>query len=398
MKKDTALQFAVLCGVPFVMVLGNSMLIPVFPQMKQAMDISQFQVGLIITFFSLPAGIFIPFAGFLSDRVGRKKIIVPALFLYGTGGLLSGLAALLMQDPFPLLLSGRVLQGLGAGGTYQLAMALTGDIFQSKERTKALGLLEAANGLGKVISPILGALVAMIIWYAPFFLYSVVTFPIALGVWFLVKEPGNNTAKESIGQYWQKLCSVYQHKAKLLLSSYFSGMVVLFTLFGVMSWVSDILESDYSILGLTKGFVLAIPVTAMAVTSYLSGLGLSKRPHLCKAAIVTGTISATVFLLLVPIFTNIYLFMTILLLLGTSIGIVLPPVNSIITGAAKSDKRGIVTSFYGTVRFFGVAMGPPAFGLLVEYGRWVMFISAAAITALASLIAIFLITAVEQSA
>ena len=91
MKKATAIQFAVLCGVPFVMVLGNSMLIPVFPQMKEAMNLTQFQVGLIITFFSLPAGILIPFAGFLSDRFGRKIIIVPALFLYGFGGLVSGL-------------------------------------------------------------------------------------------------------------------------------------------------------------------------------------------------------------------------------------------------------------------------------------------------------------------
>ena len=168
MKKKMALQFAILCGVPFVMVLGNSMLIPVFPQMKQAMDLTQFQVGLIITFFSLPAGILIPFAGFLSDHYGRKIIIVPALFLYGIGGLVSGFAALLLAKPFPLLLAGRVLQGLGAGGTYQLAMALTGDIFKVK-KGKALGLLEASNGLGKSISPILGAVVALIIWYAPFF-------------------------------------------------------------------------------------------------------------------------------------------------------------------------------------------------------------------------------------
>lgn len=168
MKKATALQFAVLCGVPFVMVLGNSMLIPVFPQMKQAMNLTQFQVGLIVTFFSLPAGILIPFAGYLSDRFGRKVIIVPALFLYGLGGLVSGFAALLLERPFPVVLAGRVLQGMGAGGTYQLAMALTGDIFQSKERTKALGMLEASNGFGKVASPILGALIAMITWHAPF--------------------------------------------------------------------------------------------------------------------------------------------------------------------------------------------------------------------------------------
>ncbi|HHT36807.1 MAG TPA: MFS transporter [Firmicutes bacterium] len=395
MKKSTALQFAVLCGVPFVMVLGNSMLIPVFPQMKDAMSLTQFQVGLIITFFSLPAGMLIPFAGFLSDRFGRKVIIVPALFLYGFGGLVSGFAALLLENPFPILLAGRVLQGLGAGGTYQLAMALTGDIFQSEERTKALGLLEASNGLGKVISPILGALVAGIVWYAPFFLYSIVTYPIALGVWFLVKEPKHERTKESLKEYWQKLCDVFKQKGKVLLASYFSGMVVLFTLFGVMSWVSDILESEHHIYGLTKGFVLAIPVTAMAVTSYLSGMWLTKQPQWSKAAIIAGTTGVTAVLLLTALFTKIYPFMLMLLLLGVCIGAVLPPVNAIITGATKADKRGIVTSLYGTVRFFGVAIGPPLFGLAVQHGRWTMFIGAAVITAAAAAAA-FLITTPQR--
>ena len=395
MKKSTALQFAVLCGVPFVMVLGNSMLIPVFPQMKDAMSLTQFQVGLIITFFSLPAGMLIPFAGFLSDRFGRKVIIVPALFLYGFGGLVSGFAALLLENPFPILLTGRVLQGLGAGGTYQLAMALTGDIFQSEERTKALGLLEASNGLGKVISPILGALVAGIVWYAPFFLYSIVTYPIALGVWFLVKEPKHERAKESLKEYWQKLCDVFKQKGKVLLASYFSGMVVLFTLFGVMSWVSDILESEHHIYGLTKGFVLAIPVTAMAVTSYLSGMWLTKHPQWSKVAIIAGTTGVTAVLLLTALFTKIYPFMLMLLLLGVCIGAVLPPVNAIITGATKADKRGIVTSLYGTVRFFGVAIGPPLFGLAVQHGRWTMFIGAAVITAAAAAAA-FLITTPQR--
>ncbi len=396
MKKNTAFQFSVLCGVPFVMVLGNSMLIPVFPQMKQAMNLTQFQVGLIITFFSLPAGLLIPFAGFLSDRFGRKVIIVPALFLYGFGGLVSGAAAFFLKNPFPLLLTGRVIQGLGAGGTYQLAMALTGDIFQSQERTKALGLLEASNGLGKVISPILGALVAMIIWYAPFFLYSIVTYPIAIGVWLLVKEPKQNTNKESVGQYWQKLSAVFQEKWQPLIGSYISGMVALFTLFGIMSWVSDVLETEYQILGISKGFVLAIPVTAMALTSYFSGIWLSKQPKHCKTVILTGTGVATIVLLLTPLFTNIYLFLSLLLLLGISIGMVLPPVNTIITGATKSDQRGIVTSLYGTVRFLGVAIGPPAFGLAIQHGKWTMFIAAAIITALATIVAAFLITKPQQ--
>ncbi len=398
MKKATAFQFFFIAAVPFVMVLGNSMLIPVFPQMEQAMNISQFQVGLIITFFSLPAGIIIPFAGFLSDQYGRKIIIVPALFLYGIGGLISGTAALLLSQPYTILLVGRVVQGIGAGGTYQLAMALTGDIFQTDERTKALGLLEAANGLGKVVSPITGAAIALIIWYAPFFLYGVLAFPIALGVWFFVTEPKREHEKESIGTYWHKLVGVFSKKASLLLASYFVGMVALFTLFGVLSWVSDILETDHNIFRFAKGLVLAIPVASMAITSYISGTVLSKRKTLWKPAIVGGITLSTVTLVLIPLFTNIYLLMTVLLFLGMGIGLLLPPINTFITGATGADKRGVVTSLYGTVRFFGVAMGPPAFGLAIQFGRLPMFIGATIITTLAAVVAFFFITPQKEDA
>src|SRR5690606_19739919 len=142
-----------------------------------------FQVGLLVTAFSVPAGLVIPFSGALSDYLGRKAIITPALILYGLGGLVAGFASLLMAEPFGVIIAGRIIQGIGAGGTYQIALALTGDLFTSSERTKALGLLEAANGLGKMVSPILGSLFALITWFTPFFVYGILSIPVALAVW-----------------------------------------------------------------------------------------------------------------------------------------------------------------------------------------------------------------------
>jgi ACDE family multidrug resistance protein len=397
LKKKTALRFAILCAVPLVMVLGNSMLIPVFPQMKQAMGLTQFQVGLIVTFFSVPAGILIPFAGFLSDRYGRKVIMVPALFVYGLGGLICGFAALLLENPYTLLLVGRVVQGAGAGGTYQLAMALTGDTFQSNERTKALGLLEAANGLGKVLSPILGSLIALLAWYAPFFAYGLLAFPIALGVWFLVPEKQGKYTTESMQKYWRKLKGVFQEKGRLLLASYLVGMVALFLLFGVLSYISDILESTYKVFGLKKGFVLAIPVFSMALTSYLSGLFLSDKQSLWKPIIVGGLLGTSITLGLLPLFTDLIPHMATLFVTGISIGILLPPINSLITGATSTDQRGMITCLYGTVRFFGVAIGPPAFGLAAQLGPWPMFLGCAAIGASTALIASVSITSPRPS-
>src|SRR5690554_6893890 len=143
MKRQARLPFAVLCSVPFVMVLSNSMLIPVLPLMEQAMDVSQVRIALVITAFSIPAGLVIPLGGLASDYVGRKAVLIPALILFGLGGLVAGLAPAFSSSPYGIVLAGRVLQGIGGGGTYQVAMALAGDIFQSSERTKAMGLLEA---------------------------------------------------------------------------------------------------------------------------------------------------------------------------------------------------------------------------------------------------------------
>ena len=156
-------QLAALATVPFIMVLGNSMLIPILPQIANQLNLGQAQVGLLITAFSLPAGLTIPWAGLLSDRVGRIRVIAPALIVFGVGGLAAGLATILAERPFPLMLGARVLQGVGAGGTYQLALALAGDIFQTSERSKVLGILESANGLGKVVSPLAGAAVAFVV-------------------------------------------------------------------------------------------------------------------------------------------------------------------------------------------------------------------------------------------
>jgi ACDE family multidrug resistance protein len=177
----------ILSTVPFLMVLGNSMLIPEFPTIRTKLDINSFQVGLLITFFSAPAAVAIPFLGYLSDRVGRKIIIVPGVILYGAGGILSGLASALLKEPYFLILAGRVVQGIGAAGTAPIAMALAGDMFKTRDRSESMGILEAANGMGKVLSPIIGAAVALIVWYALFFSYAFLSLPVALLVWFLVK-------------------------------------------------------------------------------------------------------------------------------------------------------------------------------------------------------------------
>ncbi len=385
------LPFAVLAAVPFVMVLGNSMLIPVFPRMEAEMNLTQFQVGLLVTAFSVPAGILIPFAGALSDYIGRKRIMAPALILYGLGGLIAGSAALLLDRPFALILAGRIVQGIGAGGTYQIALALTGDVFTSGERTKAVGLLEAANGTGKVVSPILGSLFALISWFAPFFAYGILSIPIAIAVWLIVKEPEKEREQRPIAQYTQALKGIFAKKGVGLGASYLAGMTGLFLLFGLLSFLSDELEGRFNIRDFAKGFVLAIPVLTMAVTSYVTGLFLQGKREWLKPAIVGGLVLTGGSFFVLTLVDGLIPMMIFISIIGLGIGATLPPINTLVTGATNSSERGLVTSLYGTVRFFGVAMGPPLFGLVVGMGRLPMFVGATVIAAISAAAALFLI-------
>src|SRR5690554_5722772 len=246
MNKELKPTIWVLAAVPFIMVLGNSMLIPVLPAIRKELDLTLLQVGLLITAFSIPAGIIIPFAGLFSDHLGRKKIMVPALIVYGAGGLLAGLAALLIKDSYPYLLISRIIQGIGAGGTYQLAMALAGDLIQGKERAQVLGLLEAGNGVGKVISPLAGAATALVAWYVPFFVYGVLALPVALIVFQIAKEPTEKRKPGSFQEYIKNVKGIIFTKGTNLAVAFLAGMSVLFALFGLLSLLSDLLENKRS--------------------------------------------------------------------------------------------------------------------------------------------------------
>lgn len=386
-------SLVVLCSVPFVMVLSNSMLIPVLPATQKALHITPFQVGLIITAFSVPAGIIIPLGGYLSDRLGRKVVMIPALFLFGLGGLLAGLAALLMAKPFWGVLGARVVQGIGGGGLYQVAMALAGDTFDAAERPRALGILEAANGLGKVVAPIIGAAAALLVWFAPYWVYPILAWPAALLVWFLVKEPKKEAAKnQSPGQYLAGLKETWEAKGIGLLTAFAAGMVALFLLFGILSYYSDILESRWNIRGFVKGFVMAIPVLVMMITTYLTGIALqSQATRLGKPLLLAGLGLVASGLASLFFLKGLYLFTVGMSVLGLGAGLMLPALNNMVTSAVGAAGRGIVTSLYGTVRFFGAALGPPVAGRLSDAGAGPITLGGAALAGLTAILALFLI-------
>ena len=376
--------------IPLIMVLGNSMLVPVLPDAKAALDLSQFQVSLLITLFSIPAGIVIPLAGILSDRIGRKKVIIPSLLLYGAGGVIAGLASWIGDGSYALLLTGRIVQGIGAAGTAPIAMALVGDLYNRQSRSKALGIIEAANGMGKVLSPILGSIIAVITWFALFFAFPILCVPAAILVWWLIKEPGKQKEPPPLKQYKDHLVKTWKNQGKWLLAAFLAGAVTLFVLFGVLFYLSDILEKTYHIEGVKKGLVLAIPLLALSSTSYWCGGFIQSRIKYMKPFIVSGLGVLAVVIGIVPFLNNNIILISLLVIGGIGSGLVLPCLNTMITSAVGKEERGIVTSFYNSVRFIGVALGPPVFGALMD-AKTALFLSVSGLAAISCILALFFI-------
>lgn len=390
-QKPNGMTILAIGSIPMILVLGNSMLIPILPKMKTELDISQFKVSLIISVFSIAAAISIPILGYLSDRFSRKAVIVPSLILYGCGGLLAGAAAAWFSNAYTWILAGRIMQGLGAAGTAPIAMALTGDLFKGGEQSRVLGLVEASNGFGKVISPILGSLFALLFWYAAFFAFPIFCLAAILLTIFFIKEKKAKKEPPPLGKYVKGLISVFKSEGRWLFAAYLTGATCLFTLFGILFYISDILEKEHQIDGILKGAILAIPLLFMTTTSYITGSKIGKKMSLMKKLIILGLLLMTASFSSLVFFKALIPFFSVLVVSSIGTGLVLPCINSFITGSVPTDRRGFVTSLYGSVRFLGVAIGPPIFSTLMEWSRTGMFLTTAGLTLFAALLSLVLI-------
>jgi len=390
-KKNKGMLIAAIGSIPLIMTLGNSMLIPILPEMKAELRLTQLQVSLTITVFSIAAAIFIPILGYLSDRFSRKVIILPALILYGIGGLLAGLGSNVFAGSYIWILIGRILQGIGAAGTAPIAMALTGDLFKGGEQSRVLGIVEASNGLGKVLSPILGALLALVAWYAVFYAFPAICLVSILLTWIFIKEKRNRQVPPPFRKYARGLLGVFKKEGRWLFTAYLAGATCLFTLFGILFYLSDILEAKYGINGVKKGLILAIPLLVQGSAAYITGAKIGKNLMMMKRLTVLGFLLMTLSYGLLTLVESLVPFLFVLVISSLGTGLVLPCINSLITGSVGKERRGFVTSLYGSVRFLGVAIGPPIFTRLMDWSRPGMFLSIAALTLSVGLLALTLI-------
>src|SRR5512136_1275812 len=166
-----------------VVSLGFGMVIPIFPFYIERMGGGGKELGLLVAVAALTELIFGPVWGSLSDRVGRKPILLVGMAGYGVSSLLFGLATELW-----MLYAARALSGVLSAATASTAMAYIGDSTSEKERGGGMGVLGAAGGLGLILGPGFGGWLGGISLATPFFAAAGISLATVLLILFLLPE------------------------------------------------------------------------------------------------------------------------------------------------------------------------------------------------------------------
>ncbi|CAK6477362.1 MFS transporter [Peribacillus castrilensis] len=358
-----------MASIPLVMTLGNSMLIPVLPIFEEKVGISSFQSSMVITSYSVASIFLIPIAGYLSDRFGRKMVILPSLILALIGGLIAGYASWKMENPYTWIIIGRVLQGIGASGASPIILPLVGDLYKDDDEktSSCLGIIETSNTFGKVLSPILGSLFAAFIWFLPFFSISFFSLISIVLVFFFIKVPKEKDEPKKFKDFWHDTKKIFKKEGKWLYTVFLIGVFVMLVLFGVLFFLSDNLEKIHDLHGIKKGLVIAIPLFFLCVSSYVAGKKIKGELPIMKKIIMISLAVLSISLVFVGFTKNrVVLLLVITSLVGIAIGALLPTLDAIITQNIEKEQRGTITSFYMSSRFIGVAAGPPVMSLVMK--------------------------------
>lgn len=294
-------------------------------------------------------------------------MIIPSLLLAAIGGFISGWASWKMNEPYGMIVAGRMLQGLGAAGAFPIVLPLVGDLFPNdSEASSCLGTIETANTFGKVLSPILGAMFASIVWFLPFFAFPLFCAISLAMMLFFIKSPSKQDHPLPFRQFLQNVKTTFQREGRWLYAIFAIGGLLMLVLFAFLFFLSSRLEDDYGMDGIKKGWVLAIPLGTLCAVSFITGKKIGENKILMKWVIAIGGMFAGTAMIFAYFFPQLWWMVAFFSLAGIGIGVMLPCLDALITEGIEKKERGTVTSFYSSLRFIGVAMGPPLAALLMK--------------------------------
>jgi MFS family permease len=342
-------------GVTLSAVMGVSSITPVFPAMARELDIPVHSVGLLITVFTLPGIFLAPVLGVLADLWGRKRILVPALMLFGIAGGACGF----VRD-FNLLLVLRFLQGVGAASLASLNVTIIGDLYSGNELAAAMGYNATVLNIGTASYPAIGGILATLGWFYPFFL-PFIAIPMGFFVLFALKnpEPKNRQGfKVYLGNAWKGI------KSRQILILFLTSIVTFIILYGpYLTYLPILLGHSFHSSSFTIGIIMSIMSLTTAVSS--SQLGRLSKRYSHKTLLLSAFIFYAVALVIIPFIHSLWLLPLPIIIFGMGHGMTYPNIQTLLAALAPSENRGAFMSINGMVLRLGQTLGPVLMGIVL---------------------------------
>ena len=342
----------IIFSITLMAVLGVSSITPAFPRIAQELKVSIHSIGLLITVFTLPGIFLTPLLGVLADRFGRKRILLPSLFLFAIAGGLCGL----MRD-FRWLLVMRFFQGMGVASLGSLNLTLIGDLFPGKQRTIAMGYNSSVLSVGTATYPALGGAVAVLGWYYPFFL-PLLAIPVGLIAMFGLKNPEPKNRQNILHYLRDALKSMHKKRVYIF---FVANLVTFIILYGVyLSYIPILLNSRFHSSTVIIGLIMSSMSVVTAVTSSQLRRLIERFSEV--QLLRTSYLIYTIGLALIPFITHLPVILLPVLIFGIAHGMNIPVVQSLLAGEAPMEHRAAFMSISGMVLRLGQTLGPLIMG------------------------------------
>ena len=363
----------ILVLIMIINALGFGIIVPLIYPFTKQFGINAHTLGLLIASFSIAQFIATPILGSLSDKYGRKPILIICLIGTTISFILFAEARSAM-----MLFIARILDGI-TGGNISVAQAVISDSTKGEERTKAFGYLGASFGVGFILGPLLGGVLSEISLATPFYFSAGLAALGALLTFFFLKETNQNREvhqnnKKQLFDFSVPFKSIRRPIVGLAILVGFLMAVAQFSMIiGFQTFNVDVLKLSPLYIGLFfTGF------GAVGITMQLAGLPWLLKKLKVKPLILIISLSATSVALFTAGFTHsLAPFAICLMVYGLFNALRDPMLNSIISENIHADEQGHILGVNQSYLSIGQIIGPLIAGFISFYSINYIFFAAA---------------------